>query len=310
MNAQRNDRRSCLTVFTCEFLQIPKEAVKDSLVCSKNLSMMHEKIGVDLSVLEDGKSTVVSSELEQLVLVTEEELRGFLSERRSETAADWIGVVYSRGVVREVVKKFERIFEHGRDCGGSGHRAEQWGAVAVEDFNKQKMAKILRAFRVAKYVRNDSVPAELEQGLYLGSVGAAFNKGLLQNLNVTHILAVAGGVDMRFPRDFKYIRIEVLDSAEVDLPQHFDRCFAFIDEARMNGGAVLVHCFAGRSRSVTVAVAYLMKKYGMRFPQALAHVTSRRKRAQPNPGFLRQLQEFDQQLELARKSFPAETSQR
>ncbi|KAL3685734.1 hypothetical protein R1sor_003756 [Riccia sorocarpa] len=174
--------------------------------------------------------------------------------------------------------------------------------VANEDFNKQKMAKILRAFLLAKYLRNDSVPAELEQGLYLGSIGAAFNKGLLQNLNVTHILAVAGGVDMPFPRDFKYTRIEVLDSAEVDLAQHFERCFAFIDEARMNGGAVLVHCFAGRSRSVTVAVAYLMKKYGMRFPQALAHVTSRRKEAQPNPGFLRQLQAFDQQLELARKS--------
>ncbi|KAL3685725.1 hypothetical protein R1sor_003747 [Riccia sorocarpa] len=170
---------------------------------------------------------------------------------------------------------------------------------------------ILQAVLLAKYVDNDSVvPAELEQGLYLGPVGAAFNKGLLQNLNVTHILAVAGGVDMPFPRDFKYMRIEVHDSAGVNLAKHFDRCFAFIDEARMNGGAVLVHCLAGISRSVTVAVAYLMKKDGMRFPQALAHVKSRRKVAQPNPGFLRQLQEFDQQLELDRKSFPAETSQR
>ncbi|KAL2653722.1 hypothetical protein R1flu_021850 [Riccia fluitans] len=182
--------------------------------------------------------------------------------------------------------------------------------IAMEEFDKQKMAKILRAFLLAKYLRNDSVPAELEQGLYLGSVGAAFNKGLLQNWNVTHVLAVAGGVDMPFPRDFKYMRIEVLDSAEVDLAHHFDRCFAFIDEARMNGGGVLVHCFAGRSRSVTVAVAYLMKNYGLRLPQALAHVTSRRKEAQPNPGFLRQLQIFDQQLELARKAISTGTSQR
>lgn len=40
----------------------------------------------------------------------------------------------------------------------------------------------------------------------------------------------------------------VLDSAEVDLAQHFSACFSFIDEARMAGGGVLVHCFAGRSR--------------------------------------------------------------
>lgn len=168
--------------------------------------------------------------------------------------------------------------------------------------DKAKMAKILRACLLAKYLRNDNVPSELQQGLYLGSIGAALNKGLLQNLNVTHILSVVNAVDIPFPHDFKYLRIEVLDSAEVDLAQHFNTCFSFIDEARMAGGGVLVHCFAGRSRSVTVVVAYLMRTYGMRLAQALAHVTSRRKVAQPNPGFLRQLQNFDQLLESTRRT--------
>ncbi|OAE34603.1 hypothetical protein AXG93_167s1140 [Marchantia polymorpha subsp. ruderalis] len=173
--------------------------------------------------------------------------------------------------------------------------------IAMETFDKQKMAKILRAFLLAKYLRNDSVPCELEKGLYLGSIGAAFNKGLLQNLNITHILAVAGGVDMPFPECFKYLRIEVLDSADVDLAQHFTECFSFIDEARMSGGGVLVHCFAGRSRSVTIATAYMMRTYGIRLSQALAHITSRRKEAQPNPGFLKQLQNFDQELESEKR---------
>ncbi|CAM6093498.1 unnamed protein product [Calypogeia fissa] len=171
----------------------------------------------------------------------------------------------------------------------------------METFDKAKMAKILRACLLAKYLRNDNVPSELQQGLYLGSIGAAFNKGLLQNLNVTHILSVVNAVDIPFPHDFKYLRIEVLDSAEVDLAQHFNACFSFIDEARAAGGGVLVHCFAGRSRSVTIVLAYLMRTYGMRLAQALAHVTSRRRVAQPNPGFMRQLQNYDQILEATRR---------
>ena len=38
------------------------------------------------------------------------------------------------------------------------------------------------------------------------------------------------------------------DFAVVDMEIHFDECFAFIDEAKQRGGAVLVHCFAGKSR--------------------------------------------------------------
>lgn len=170
----------------------------------------------------------------------------------------------------------------------------------LETFDKAKMAKILRACLLAKYLRNDNVPCVLQQGLYLGSIGAAFNKGLLKNLNVTHILSVVNAVDIPFPHDFKYLRIEVLDSADVDLTQHFDAAFSFIDEARMAGGGALVHCFAGRSRSVTVVVAYLMRTYGMRLAQALSHVTSRRRVAQPNPGFMRQLQDYDHLLEVTR----------
>ena len=50
------------------------------------------------------------------------------------------------------------------------------------------------------------------------------------------------------------------DSPEAELSTHFDDCFAFMQEALAGGGGVLVHCFAGRSRSVTVLLAFLMRQ--------------------------------------------------
>ena len=40
----------------------------------------------------------------------------------------------------------------------------------------------------------------------------------------------------------------VADRDDVDLKRYFQEGFDFINEAKRNGGAVLVHCYAGRSR--------------------------------------------------------------
>ncbi|MCO5554690.1 hypothetical protein L7F22_008223 [Adiantum nelumboides] len=133
-------------------------------------------------------------------------------------------------------------------------------------------------------------------GIFVGSIGAAYNKDELEKRRITHVLSVANMIEAMYPFDFKYKKVEVRDSADVDLEEHFDDCFAFINEARQSGGAVLVHCFAGRSRSVTVVVAYLMKTYGMNFSEALDLVRTKRPQAAPNPGFILQLKKFERRL--------------
>ncbi|ONM07473.1 Dual specificity protein phosphatase 1B [Zea mays] len=106
------------------------------------------------------------------------------------------------------------------------------------------------------YRKADNTPCPIKQGLYLGSVGAAFNKDALKSLNITHILIVAKSLDPVFPAEFNYKKIEVLDIPDTDLLKHSDECFGFIDEAISSGGNVLVHCFAGRSRRPT-ATSYV-----------------------------------------------------
>ncbi|AEE74344.1 MAPK phosphatase 2 [Arabidopsis thaliana] len=129
--------------------------------------------------------------------------------------------------------------------------------------------------------------SEIQQGLFIGSVAEANNKDFLKSSNITHVLTVAVALAPPYPDDFVYKVIEV----------YFDECYSFIDQAIQSGGGVLVHCFMGMSRSVTIVVAYLMKKHGMGFSKAMELVRSRRHQAYPNPGFISQLQQFEKSIQ-------------
>ena len=115
-------------------------------------------------------------------------------------------------------------------------------------------------------------------------------------LRITHVLCVAVDLPFPYPTDFQYLTVPVLDSPDVDLRQHFDSAFAFMDEALQSGqGGVLVHCFAGRSRSVTVTVAYLMRSQQMSMHAAMNAVLAVRPIAQPNSGFMQLLARFEEE---------------
>lgn len=172
----------------------------------------------------------------------------------------------------------------------------------VAETQRNRIAAFLQAICAAKYVREDNIPCQIEEGLFLGSVGVALNKEALKNHNITHVLIVAKSLDPAFPNDFTYKKIDVLDTSDTNLKEHFEECFYFIDSGRKDGGGVLVHCFAGRSRSVTIILAYLMKKHRMSLSHALELVRSKRPQVGPNPGFMIQLQSFQKSLEAIRDS--------
>ena len=67
---------------------------------------------------------------------------------------------------------------------------------------------------------------------------------------------------------------------------------------------MLVHCFAGVSRSSTCVIAYLMQVKKMSFVDAFTFVRSKRSIAFPNIGFQRQLAELDAMLSSGKQSVP------
>jgi hypothetical protein len=65
----------------------------------------------------------------------------------------------------------------------------------------------------------------------------------------------------------------------------FERAAALIGGWHAAGKRVLVHCYAGVSRSVSAVIFYLMRAQGLSYAEALARIRAVRPEAFPNPGF-------------------------
>jgi dual specificity phosphatase 12 len=104
---------------------------------------------------------------------------------------------------------------------------------------------------------------KISEGLFLGDHVAASNKFILQRAGVTHILQVASGMYPKFPGKYIYKTVNIDDIPSANLKQHFAACHRFIEAALAAGGVVLVHCWAGVSRSATIVISFLMQKHGI-----------------------------------------------
>jgi len=112
----------------------------------------------------------------------------------------------------------------------------------------------IKAIMGMQYMRNDGVPAEILPGFYLGSIGAAFNRKVLQDASVGHILCCCDNVKEAYPNVFKYRMLKLLDRPDEDITKYFDETSEYIHEILSKGEKVLVHCFAGKSRSTTIMI--------------------------------------------------------
>jgi protein-tyrosine phosphatase len=80
--------------------------------------------------------------------------------------------------------------------------------------------------------------------------------------------------------------IRVHDVPTTRLAPHFGDCIKFIYNAIASGGKVLVHCWAGVSRSATIVIAYLMRMHEMQLGLAFNLVRTKRMIVNPNHGFM------------------------
>lgn len=69
--------------------------------------------------------------------------------------------------------------------------------------------------------------------------------------------------------------------------------YHIIDNVLESGQPILIHCMAGVSRSVSMIIYYLMRKYGMGFDDAYHLIKSRRSIINPNKSFQAQLRKYD-----------------
>lgn len=129
-------------------------------------------------------------------------------------------------------------------------------------------------------------------GFYVGNFRDSKDEKQLEENGITHILSVHDNAKP-LRQDKVYLCISASDCPGQDLICHFPESFDFIHAARLEGGNVLVHCLAGVSRSVTIAVAYVMTVTNLTWREALEAVRQVRTCANPNFGFRNQLKEYE-----------------
>lgn len=129
-------------------------------------------------------------------------------------------------------------------------------------------------------------------GLFVGNYRDSKDPQQLARYKITHILAIHDSPRRLLP-DKHYLCVMAADTPDQNLSQYFTVCNDFIHAARLRDGNVLIHCLAGMSRSVTVAVAYIMSVTPLTWKEALKVVRAGRAVANPNLGFQTQLQDFE-----------------
>ena len=138
--------------------------------------------------------------------------------------------------------------------------------------------------------------------LYISSYDPAIRREQLQDLEISHVVRLGDQDDFMhyyITHDVIYHDVLLEDEMYAELSREIlDKATDFIHFAH---SPVLVHCFAGVSRSSSVVIAYLMRFRKMTFQQASDYLTDKHPRAQPNPKFLRDLIEYEKQLILEMK---------
>ena len=136
------------------------------------------------------------------------------------------------------------------------------------------------------------------ENIYLGGINSVYDKDELKKLGVKNIVSVIAGFEPPYSDDFNYIVLNALDTVNTDLKEFFSVTNDFIDESLDNSQKILIHCMAGRSRSVTILAAYIIKTYGMDVTNTLNTIKAARFDIEPNEYFISQLEKYYKELYL------------
>ena len=130
----------------------------------------------------------------------------------------------------------------------------------------------------------------------MGSISSSCNREKLHEYKIETIISAYLGSVASFPYDFNYERAKLRDIEDEDIISNFETLLPIIHRELINNRGVLVHCIAGRSRSSSIVAAYLIKYNNMTTDEAIEFIKNKRSQVEPNPGYIRQLKEFEEMV--------------
>jgi len=133
---------------------------------------------------------------------------------------------------------------------------------------------------------------QITEKIFLGNECGAHNAEFLKERGITHILIAGNYLHKKFPKDYQYLKLPLIDRMTQDLFPYFQEAIDFIDSS----DRILVHCAGGMSRSAAIVIAYLMVKNKWKYQNACEFVKEKRAIVCPNEGFVIQLKRLEEMI--------------
>ena len=135
--------------------------------------------------------------------------------------------------------------------------------------------------------------SQVTDNIYLGNIVDAQNINKLLKLGIKKVLSLITDKQLLlYPPTIEHKLININDFPRENIIKYFGECLLFIDDNKK----ILVHCYAGASRSATIIIAYLMWKNQLDYVESCNIIQKIRPIVCPNYGFVRQLKMFDKLL--------------
>lgn len=129
----------------------------------------------------------------------------------------------------------------------------------------------------------------------MGDCNSAIDKLIIKPNNVKTLISIGEEAlpdKNKIEKGITHKFYDLHDNKQQKVPTElFDEIVDLIEEGRSKGG-VLIHCFAGVSRSATFVIAYIMKSFYINYDEAKEKVKKKRSCICPGDGFVRQLQAY------------------
>uniref|UniRef100_A0A7S4FYG2 protein-tyrosine-phosphatase n=1 Tax=Eutreptiella gymnastica TaxID=73025 RepID=A0A7S4FYG2_9EUGL len=150
---------------------------------------------------------------------------------------------------------------------------------------------------------------EIRPRLFVGNLHAAYNVTRLSQCGIQTVLTCEPHAEAPLDAEqdptsppFLHRRIGLADqphpsfSAQASFAQGCD----IISEAlQQDSGAILVHCFGGQNRSVSLICAYLMLGEGWDVSKAMEFIKAKHPLAEPNAFYMNELEKWAQERSKA-----------
>ena len=160
----------------------------------------------------------------------------------------------------------------------------------------------LRHYYQSYIAYNNFTGSLIKDNIYIGNVYDAYDIETLKKLNINNVISAVIGFDNIYNSDINHLSLTLIDNESQDIIRYFEISNHFIDNIVEKKEVLLIHCIAGRSRSVTLLLAYLIYKYKYSVDEALQLVKEKRDIIEPNANFIKQLHIYYDKLYNKKKA--------